>query len=100
MRRQALAPGDVIFAKAVRELRFAVRAQGHAIGGIGQVFDDAREGQDALAEKLPHGSGQERGHLGRHQRPGYRQRLHDAHLVRVVLRAEIEIGEADLFDER
>ena len=56
MRRQTLAPGVVVLAKAVRQLRFAIGAQRHAIGGVGQIFDDARERQDALAEKLPHRS--------------------------------------------
>ena len=84
MRRQTFATDFIIFAKAVPELRFAIRPQRHAIGRIGQVFDDPREGQNALAEKLPYRSGHERGHLGRHQRSGYGQRLDDAHLVREV----------------
>ena len=84
MRRQTFATDFIIFAKAVPELRCAVRPQRHAIGRIGQVFDDPRQGKNALAEKLPYRSGHERCHLGRHQRSRHRQRLHDAHLVREV----------------
>ena len=49
IRLQMPAPGDVIFAETVRQLRVAIRAQRHAVGGIGQIFYQARQGQNPLA---------------------------------------------------
>ena len=76
-----------------------VRAQSHAIGGVGQILDDSRQRQDSLAEKRRTAAGRNGEILAVMSGPGTARDWTIAHFVRVLLRAEIEVGKSHLFDK-